>query len=220
MKKLLAGLGAVLIVGILVGYGVGWLFQQKLEDTVQAPAPVELLLPEREVTLYFAEPQGSYLVRQQQSIPGCIDDRDCVNSLLTALIAGPKDKAVTVAVLPETTEILGIELEGDLARVNFSRQLVDHHPGGSLSELLTIHSLINSLSESFPYIRQLQILIDGEPRETLKGHVRIDYPVTADYAFTQPQGTGSDQPAAVPAREKQDAIEEIIRKAAEMEEKP
>lgn len=216
MKKLLAGLGVVLIVGIILGYGVGWLFQQKQEDGIQAPAPVEQTLPAREVTLYFAEPQGRYLVPQQHSIPGCTDDRDCVNSLLVALIAGPKADAV--AVLPETTKILGIELEDDLARLNFSRQLVDHHPGGSLSELLTVHSLINSLSESFPYVRQLQILIDGETRESLKGHVRIDLPVTVDYAFTQPSVTGSEQPAATSAQEEQDAIEEIIRRAVEMEE--
>ncbi len=218
MKKLLVGLGAVLVAGILLGYAVSWLLQHRPEEGVEAPAPAELILPERAVTLYFAEPQGRYLVRQQRSIPGCSDDRDCIGSLLTVLIAGPEDNAV--AVVPPTTEVLGIELEDDLVRVDFSRQLADHHPGGSLSELLTIHSLINSLSESFPYLRQLQIVIDGEIRETLKGHVRIDLPVTADYGFTQPPASGLEAPPSSPAPQGQDEIEDIIRRAVEMEDAP
>ena len=68
----------------------------------------------------------------------------------------------------------------------FSRQLVDFHPGGSLTELLSIYSIANSLSESFPYIRQIQILVAGEVRQTLKGHVRIDQPIYANFSYDNP----------------------------------
>jgi len=103
---------------------------------------------------------------------------------LNGLIEG--SQLGSVAILPKETKILGIDIENDLVRVNFSRQLIDFHPGGSLSELLTVYGLINTLNENFPYIRQLQILVDGEIRQTLKGHVRIDQPVYADYSFNQP----------------------------------
>ena len=88
--------------------------------------------------------------------------------------------------MPASARVLGIELENDLVQVNFSRQLVDLHPGGSLSELLTVYGLANSLAENFSYLRQLQILIDGQPQATLKGHVRIDQPVYADFSYSRP----------------------------------
>ncbi len=184
MKKIFLGLALVLGVGILLGYGIGWFFQQGQDEVAQMPEFIEEALPPREVTLYFSEPEGRYLIRETAVISDCEDDRDCVRTLLEQLIAGPQGD--NVRVLPETTLIRGVELENDLVRIDFSRHLVDHHPGGSLTEMLTIHSMINSLSESFPYLRQMQILVEGDMRQTLKGHVRIDYPVYADYALTQP----------------------------------
>ncbi len=104
-------------------------------------------------------------------------------------------------------------MENDLVRINFSRHLVDHHPGGSLSELLTVYSLMNSLSESFPYLRQMQILVDGEIRQTLKGHVRIDLPVYVDFTLTQAPDTGIAEPVGEEQdyREIERLIEEAVR---------
>lgn len=211
MKKIFLSLTLVLIVGIVLGYIIGWIFQDSEDESIQTPGFIEEPLAEREVALYFAEPQGRYLLRETAGISGCEDDRDCVRALLERLIAGPQGKAVPV--LPATTRIEGVELDNDLVRINFSRHLVDHHPGGSLTELLTIYSLINSLSESFPYLRQLQILVEGEVRHTLKGHVRIDHPIYADYAMTQPPrlGTGTLEPTREP--QDYDEIERLIEEA-------
>lgn len=211
MKKIFLSLALVLIVGILLGYLIGWFFQYSQDEVTQTPGFIEEPLAKREVTLYFAEPQGRYLLRMTDGISGCEDDRDCVRALLERLIAGPQGDAVRV--MPAATRIEGVELENDLVRINFSRHLIDHHPGGSLTELLTIHSLINSLSESFPYLRQMQILVEGEVRQTLKGHVRIDHPIYADYALTQASRRGSG--GAEPTREQQDyrEIERLIEEA-------
>ena len=93
----------------------------------------------------------------------------------------------------------------------FSRQLVDLHPGGSLTELLTVYSLANSLNENFPYLRQLQILVDGQIRQTLKGHVRIDQPVYANFSFGQPPELGGEAPAA--AEKGELSIDQLIQDA-------
>jgi hypothetical protein len=211
MKRIFFSLALVLTIGILLGYLLGWFFQHSGEEVAQIPEFIQDTLAQQEVTLYFAEPQGRYLLRETAEIAGCEDDRDCVRALLERLIAGPQGGLVRV--LPATTRIEGVELENDLVRINFSRHLVDHHPGGSVTELLTIHSLINSLSESFPYLRQMQILVEGEVRQTLKGHVRIDHPVYADYALTQRPQFGA--PTDEPLREKKDysEIERLIEEA-------
>ncbi len=52
-------------------------------------------------------------------------------------------------------------------------------------ELFSIYSLTNSISENFPDVRQVQILVEGEVRQTLKGHVRIDQPIYADFSYNE-----------------------------------
>jgi hypothetical protein len=141
-----------------------------------------------------------------RQIPGCDEDRDCVGSLLQELISGSQQGGLPV--LPESLRVLGIELENDLVRINFSRQLVDYHPGGSLSELLTVYSIVNSLVENFSYLRQLQILIDGQSQQTLKGHVRIDQPVYADFSFSHPPLPGPEIVDETETQEGQDLNDE------------
>lgn len=188
MKKILLSLLGVLLVGVLVGYGTSWFFQQTQKTTEEIRVVIAKEVPVRELQLYFASPLGSFLVPESYEIPGCDEDRDCMQSLLLGLIEGPQQQ--NLAVLPKETKVLGVEVENDLVRVNFSRQLVDFHPGGSLTELLSIYSITNSLNENFPYVRQMQILIEGEVRQTLKGHARIDQPIYADFSFAEPPLTG------------------------------
>ena len=189
MKKSLLGLLGLIVVGVLVGYGVGWYFQQSQEVGEEVRVVIADQLPDREIQLYFADPSGSFLVPEAYVIPGCDADQDCILSLLNGLINGSQQG--NLPVLPKETKVLDIKVENDLARVNFSRQLADLHPGGSLVELLSIYSLANSLNENFPYVRQLQILIEGEVRQTLKGHARIDQPIYANFNFSKPPLSGA-----------------------------
>lgn len=212
MKKLLFGLSGVLLIGILVGYGASWFFQQdqKAEEEVRVAITKEI--PMREIQLYFVEPGGTFLVPEAYEIPACDDDNDCIRSLLLGLIKGSSKN--NLAVLPKETKVLSVAVENDLVRVNFSRQLVDFYPGGSLTELLTIYSLANSINENFPYLRQLQILIAGKVHQTLKGHVRIDQPIYADFSFCEPPLAGPfpNQPELNTEKQKL-SIEQLIQKS-------
>ena len=193
MKKFVLSLLGVLLIGILAGYGISWLLQQPGKKQQEVKVAVQEELPGREVLLYFTDPSGAYLVPEYRNIAGCELESDCVRGLIQELVTGPRQGGI--AVLPKETKVLDVGIENDLVRVDFSRQLVDLHPGGSLTELLTVYSLANSLNENFPYLRQLQILVDGQIRQTLKGHVRIDQPVYADFSFGQPPELGGETPA-------------------------
>lgn len=184
MKKMILGFLGVLLVGVLAGYGISWFLQQPQKVAEHVHVVTKEEVPLREVQLYFTAPEGTFLVPEPREVPVCDDDNRCISNILNELIAG--SQLGNTAVLPKETKVLGVEIENDLLKINFSRHLVDFHPGGSLSELLTVYSLINTLNENFSYVRQLQILVDGKVRQTLKGHVRIDQPVYADYSFNQP----------------------------------
>ncbi len=188
MKKASFWILGLVVVGILAGYGIGYFLKEARQPDQRIPILVEPELPPRDIELFFADSNGSYLLPEGRQIRGCEDDRECIISLLSELVKGSQQGQQPV--LPEQARILSVELENDLVRVDFTRQLVDHHPGGSLSELLTVYSLTNSLVENFSYLRQVQILVEGQPQQTLKGHVRIDQPIYADFSYSRPPESG------------------------------
>jgi hypothetical protein len=104
--------------------------------------------------------------------------------VVQALVNGPVSDLLPV--LPAQAVVRGVAVDGGTAVIDFSSDLVSAHPGGSSSELLTIYSLANSLAANFPHIRQLRILVDGEPVESLKGHVDLSRPVQSDFSFSRP----------------------------------
>ena len=103
---------------------------------------------------------------------------------MNALLSGPTLGGEPL--FPPRTKLLGIEESEGLATVDFSRELLTAHPGGSLSELKTVYGLVNTLAENFPYIRGVRILVEGESVETLKGHVDLRGALAPDYSYSPP----------------------------------
>ena len=147
------------------------------------PQPVEVEEPKvmREIMLYFAAPSADYLLPETREIEDCQQEEDCLRDTMQALIDGPATSSL--AVLPAQTVLRDIRVEGSLATVDFSADLVSLHPGGSFSELMTVYGVTNTLAANFPYIRQVQFLIEGQRRESIRGHVGIAEPVTVDFRF-------------------------------------
>jgi hypothetical protein len=137
----------------------------------------------REVLLYFGSAEGEYLASETREIEDCLEEADCIRSVVQALVNGPVSDLVPV--LPAQSVVRGVAVDGGTAVIDFSSDLVSAHPGGSSSELLTIYSLANSLAANFPHIRQVRILVDGEPVESLKGHVDLSRPVQSDFSFSR-----------------------------------
>jgi spore germination protein GerM len=127
-------------------------------------------------TLYFADEQATCLLPEVREFQ--FDSQDALGlprAVLSGLIQGPAGAGETTT-LPEGTEVLGLELKAGTLAVNFSPELKSNHYGGSAGEILTIYSIVNSLT-SLPDIEQVQILLEGEPVETLAGHVEITDPL-------------------------------------------
>ena len=185
-KKLLTVfLLSLLFCGLLV-----WLLRpQPREELPQVVIKVEQL--PREALLYFADPEGRYLVAETQQIDGCEDDADCIKNLFSALATGPQGDLLPI--LPAQAKVLNVELREDLVLVDFNSAFMHSHPGGSLSELLTVYGLVNSLAVNFPYLKQLQILVDGQTVPSLKGHISLAQPILADFSYSRAPQTGTKQ---------------------------
>lgn len=138
---------------------------------------------QREVILYFGDVNGSLLVQEVRFIDECTTDQDCVVALVQELIAGPVSELVPV--LPEHTLLLDARIVEDKVELNFNQSLITYHPGGSTSELLTVHSLVNTIAANLPYIRKLLIRVDGKAIATLRGHVDLRQHIGANFSLVR-----------------------------------
>jgi spore germination protein GerM len=187
MKKRLIIYSGCVVVVCLTLFLLWILGQKSPERALQTVVPnaqmpmVEAVI-ERDITLYFASSDAKQLVSASGRI-GCDSDQSCLREVVEALIRGPGTDGFTV--LPANTLLNNVRVEEDLAILDFNSQLVDGHPGGSQSELLTVYALANSVAVNFPHLRQMQITIDGSTVDTLKGHVDLRRPLLADFTYSK-----------------------------------
>ncbi|MEZ4483069.1 MAG: GerMN domain-containing protein [Syntrophotaleaceae bacterium] len=194
---LLAFLLILLVFGVLIGRKY---YIKTHPATPPAVGEGQELAGLRDVVLYFGDPQGAVLLAETREISGCQDGQTCIEQTVQALIDGPIGDLVPI--FPAQTRLRSVFEQDGLATVDFSRELIGIHPGGSISELFTAYGLVNTLAENFPYIRQLRILVEGEAIASLKGHVDLRQPISADFRFTR------QVKEDLPAEEMMDTVEE------------
>jgi len=166
----------------LVGVLIGNLLVSPRREVVSIP-PEEKPAALREAILYFGSPDGTFLIGEVREMPECGELTDCLAETVDALIQGPNENLLRV--FPSTTRVREVAESEGIATVNFSRELVSAHPGGTLSELLTVYSLADTLAANFPHIRQVRFLVEGQPVTTLKGHVDLRQPIAADFRWAR-----------------------------------
>ncbi|MHB1400741.1 MAG: GerMN domain-containing protein [Trichloromonadaceae bacterium] len=175
-------LPALILCLLILGGLVVWKYlQSSSAPTVTAVASPPL--QPATVTLYFASSTGDSLLAESRELEHCPTEAPCLTELLQALIQGSSSDLVPV--LPPQARLLSVDAAGETVTVDFSRELIDYHPGGSLSELLTVAALANTIEKNFPRLRQVRILVEGATLETLKGHVSLREPMVADDSLVQ-----------------------------------
>ncbi|MCM2264310.1 MAG: GerMN domain-containing protein [Desulfuromonadales bacterium] len=162
------------------------------------PPPAELQRQLRTITLYFAAADGSGLVAEAREITDCLAEEDCLKATVQALLDGPVGNLA--AVLPPQATLRGVMVAGSELQIDFDRTLIDAHPGGSWSEILTVQSLADTVAVNFPHLRQIRILVEGAAIETLKGHVDLRQPIAPDFTLvlTAPAGAPPTTPTERP----------------------
>ena len=71
-----------------------------------------------------------------------------------------------------------------MAFVDLSAEAGGAHPG-SLDEIFTVYSIVNTLTDNLPAIAAVQLLVDGRQVDTLAGHVDVRRPVAKDLRWTE-----------------------------------
>ncbi len=165
----------LLVLGVLAL--LVFLFQKEILNALRPfLEKVEWVEERREVFLYFADRDGDFLIGESRKIEKKKDPKDEAKAVINELIKG--SKRGWIPTLPPRTKCLSVQFDPrGRAIVNFNKALAKDHPGGSSGELLTVYSIVNSLTRNFPQIKEVQILIDGKPIETIAGHLSLRQPL-------------------------------------------
>jgi len=158
--------------------GAGILSFEKLLQLPDSSFPVSYSLymggklTQVPVTLYFATPQADGVLPEIRTM--LVSDGAVARAAVMGLIWGPQSEDLR-ATIPEGTRLLGISIANGLCTVDFSKEFVDNHPGGSAGEIMTLSSILKTLQE-FPSIEKVQILVEGQKGATL-GNILLDKPL-------------------------------------------
>ncbi|MBM3294248.1 MAG: GerMN domain-containing protein [Candidatus Aminicenantes bacterium] len=133
-------------------------------------------LPRRTVTVFFARENDDRLVGEKREIPADgVPDREA-RAILDELLRGSLEG--NLSPLPPGTKLEQVFVaKNGTAYVDFSRDLVARHPSGTSAETATIFAVVNSLTANLASVKNVLILVDGEERETLSGHLRLNRPL-------------------------------------------
>ncbi len=137
--------------------------------------------PTERVVLFVAHDEDGTLRPESAQIPLPAGRQQRAEELLRALLSMYLDKA-SPHVLGAGAEIRSVFLvDPGVAVIDVNSAFANTHRSGVLVEDLTVMSLIHTISANTPGILKVQILVDGQPRETLAGHADLSsyYDVSA-----------------------------------------
>jgi spore germination protein GerM len=160
--------------------------EEEAADTASsdgAPAKHEETAAEVErkinVKLFFQAADRPGLVIEERAVAFSADLSRQLRGVVEELIRGSKI-GLGSTLAPETKVLDVFVTPRGIAYVDLSKEAVAGHPGGSEAELMTVYSVVNSLTTSFPAVRRVQILVEDRPAETLNGHVDLTRPLPPD----------------------------------------
>ncbi len=139
--------------------------------TVNTPVPQQT-----ETKLYFPNESGDGLGAVKINVAS--DDK--YTQAAKELVAGTKEPGLT-SIFPKGVVVRGVKVDGNLATVDFSKELTSKFVGGSTGEQMLVSALVNTMTE-FPEIERVLITVEGQRIETISGHLDTSEP------FTRPTG--------------------------------
>jgi len=181
------------LAGLIVGISLSsprWarLFQRPLQlkgeeaPPSRPPEPEPSNSAERKlsVKLFFEAQDHPGLVIEERSVPFFNDLSQQLRTVVEELIQG--SKAGLLPTFPPEAKVLEVFVTArGVAYVDLSKEAAESPTGdGSDGERLAVYSVVDSITASFPAIKQVQILIEDHPVDTLRGHVDLSRPLGPD----------------------------------------
>ena len=182
---------APIVIGVLLLALLAWGVTSVLErltrrepEAAAAPAPAPPpQTPHIAVTLFYATPEGDALMPIKREVPLAEGLVAQGRLILNSQFAPPPAPYVSPIPAGTTLRELYVTENGD-AFVDVSG-ITAAHPGVSLTELLTVHAIVNAVTANLPAIQRVQILVDGKEVDTIAGHIDVRSPLPRDTSLVR-----------------------------------
>lgn len=153
------------------------------EDTVPAPLG-EVQTEQVTLQLFLVDPLARRLTTRIRRIEAPMTTPAQAQLALQALAAW-RDAELLSPLLPGTVIREVWVSPAGIAYVDFPRNFPGTLGQGSQAELFAVYGVVGTLTSSFPNISAVQFLVDGQPVDTLVGHIDLSQPVKplADWVY-------------------------------------
>lgn len=148
-----------------------------------APAAPQAAGRKIKAQLLFVSEDGTRLSAVEQDVPYAELPIDQARAILNAQMTPPAPPLVSAIPAGTSLRALFITPQGQ-AFVDLSPEVAGAHPGGSVSELLTIYTVVHALTLNLPAVTSVQLLVDGKEVDTLAGHVDLRRPLAKSIDLT------------------------------------
>ncbi len=165
MKKILI-ICFIFILIILFGYKI--LMQKNIEEE-----SVEIVELQGKVALYFKGKEAMKLEKEYRNVSMERIRKNIAKTIVEELLKGPISEDF-YRVIPEDAKLLGVEIEGSVAKINLSAEFVTKQEGEA-NALLAVYSIVNSLTE-ITEIESVKFMIEGVEEPTFKDYFAFDKP--------------------------------------------
>jgi len=158
-------------------------------DEPEAPLRIQV------VELYFPAAEDDGLVAEAREIFATAAPGDRAKQIVADLISGPSTE-LALRALPRGTRLRQIYvLQTGVAYIDFSDDLRDGLGGGTAEEMLAVYAIVDSVVLNIPEIQRVGILIDGEPIDTLNGHMDLSRPLPPNIELIVGRIASTERPA-------------------------
>ncbi len=147
----------------------------KLPARLTVPPPAEKI----RVTLFFPMRDDGLLRPEERDVEKPVDAAGFARELMREEIAGPKDPSL-VAALPEKFSLRNVFIPGNGQIVaDFNVDPAWARAAGSDDELAAVGAIVDTLLQNLAQTDSVRILVNGNPVETLAGHIDVSRPLPA-----------------------------------------
>ncbi len=160
------------------------------------PPPAEKI----RVTLFFPLQEDGLLRPEERDVEKPADAVGFARELMREEIAGPKDPLLVTA-LPGKFSVRNVFVPGNgQIVVDFNVDSEWARSAGSSDELAAVGAIVDTLLQNLAQTDRVRILVNGNPVETLAGHVDVSRPLPAmpDVVGAVPAPAPALAPAPVP----------------------
>jgi len=151
-----------------------------------APSPVAPPPPGRKIKarLFYVADDGTRLMSVEREVAYGEGTVEQAREILAAQIAPVVEPLVSAVPVGSALRAVFLTQSGE-AYVDFNREFMTTHPGGTQNELLTIYTIVNALTVNLPAVTSVQVLVDGKEVDTLAGHIDLRQPLAKNLEWTQ-----------------------------------